>query len=332
MSAQCACGNTHHPGVPTPTNYHEMQAVTTIINPATVGKDEEKVLVFQSLKQNGTLGFEQLPAQKTELKSQSWGSVYGNYDENPSPLTPVLKYKSNLVSLVINDIVHVYGVAAHTGAISLLSPVFQRLGQADVDKDLRGKIAGCGNGKDKGWIYFQRFDKAQSKYLIYEKSLNKVGERPVEVKNTDNSKKDTDMVAFFDGKRRWVAYQSTKMFRGREESNIQLVCVDAGASDNIPSSAHKIDNQLVEFSACNAVRDGKNKIFIYFRGQGDELFWSASETADGKISFSEPLSLTEQTILTGYASLSVLPAAKGIMIYCIKDGGEGLEAFLDPWA
>lgn len=105
MSANCACGNTHHPSVPTPVNYDEMQAVTTIINPATVGKEEEKVLVYQSLKKNGTLGYEQLPSHKTELKAQSLGNVVGNYDENPSPLTPVLKWKSNLVSLVINDIV-----------------------------------------------------------------------------------------------------------------------------------------------------------------------------------------------------------------------------------
>lgn len=102
--------------------------------------------------------------------------------------------------------------------------------------------------------------------------------------------------------------------------------------ESIPGSVDKIDNELVELAACNAVRDGRNKIFLYFRGQRDELFWSASETGDGKVSFSQPMSLTEQTILTGYASLSVLPAAKGIMIYGVKDGGEGLEAFLDPWA
>jgi len=105
MSAQCACGNTHHPNVPTPANYNEMQAVSTIINPATAKGASPQVLIYQSLRQNGTLGYEQVPSNKTELKAQSWGNVTGNYDENPSPLTPVLKYQSNIVSLVINDIV-----------------------------------------------------------------------------------------------------------------------------------------------------------------------------------------------------------------------------------
>ncbi|KAI1267833.1 hypothetical protein F5Y18DRAFT_376645 [Xylariaceae sp. FL1019] len=72
-------------------------------------------------------------------------------------------------------------------------------------------------------------------------------------------------------------------------------------------------------------------VYIYFRGQGRKLYYTSSENLGDKILFSAPKLLQDMTYLENRASLSVLPSAGGIMIYGIKDGGEGLEAFLDPW-
>ncbi|KAI1267832.1 hypothetical protein F5Y18DRAFT_424130 [Xylariaceae sp. FL1019] len=115
MSSNCPC---HEPSQ-SPVDYKNMQAVTTIINPSTLGRDLKKVLVFQSLA-NGTVGYEQHEFDdQQQLNAQGYSKgVNGNYDEQPAPLTPIIKFGSNLVSLIIDDTVRIYGVSAHTGAIS----------------------------------------------------------------------------------------------------------------------------------------------------------------------------------------------------------------------
>jgi hypothetical protein len=107
MSNNCGCHQNGSNGAAQEKDYSKMQALTAILNPQTVGrpKKEPKVLLYQSLP-NGTLGYEQAVfSSSQQVKSQGYGQgVVGNY-ESPSPLTPVLRFGSNLVSLVIDDIV-----------------------------------------------------------------------------------------------------------------------------------------------------------------------------------------------------------------------------------
>ncbi|KAI0149614.1 hypothetical protein GGR57DRAFT_515055 [Xylariaceae sp. FL1272] len=331
MSCKCHAQEPSQPAQP-PVDYKGMQAVTTIINPSTLGRDLKKVVVFQSLA-NGTVGYQQLEFDDQQpLSTQEYGKgVNGNYDEQPAPLAPIIKFGSNIVSLIIDDTVHVYGVSAHTGAICLLSPVFQRLGSAEVDQKLPGKIAGCGNGKDKAYIYFQKAI-GQGRYAIFEKSLTKLNEKPNEVTGTKESKVGTDIVAFFDGKNRWIAYQVDTEDNGEIVSHIQVQCTsNKNLNHKIEGTETVIDGKLIALAATNAEKNGRKMIYIYFRGQQNKLYYTSSDNLGQTLQFSAPKLLHDLTYLEPRASLSVLPSADGIMIYGIKKGGEALEAFLDPW-
>ncbi|KAI6772936.1 hypothetical protein HG530_003894 [Fusarium avenaceum] len=86
-------------------------------------------------------------------ESQGYGQgVVGNYDE-PSPLSPVIKFGSNIVSITIDDTL------------------------------------------------------SQASRFIYEKCFTKLNETPAKILATKDSKASTDIVAFHDDKRRWVAFQ-----------------------------------------------------------------------------------------------------------------------------
>lgn len=59
-----------------------------------------------------------------------------------------------------------------------------------------------------------------------EKDLSKVNNEPQMVEETTDSKKNTDLVAFYDGEHRWIAYQTSFKSNGREKSRIQIRCID----------------------------------------------------------------------------------------------------------
>ncbi|KIL89182.1 hypothetical protein FAVG1_07576 [Fusarium avenaceum] len=320
----CGC----HPPSGNKPDYQKMQALTAILNPG----NTSKVLLYQSLTTNGTLGYEQAAfSPKHDVKAQGYGSgVTGHYEE-PSPLSPVIKFGSNIVSLIVEDTVHIYGVSAHTNSLCLLSPVYQPLKAAEVDTTLTGKIAGCTNGRGQGWLYMQKRDNQSTKTTgyIYEKSLTKLTETPVKIPATKDAKAGTDIVAFHDGKRRWIAFQTWYEDDDEEntESHIQIVCLDdESAKDHpIPDSKNVIDKELVELAATHAVKNGKELIYIYFRGQGGSIYWSSAEIAKGGARFSRPKDLEQKTKLDRRSSLALLPDADGIVLYGIKKGGKNAD-------
>ncbi|KAM6536270.1 hypothetical protein FALCPG4_002280 [Fusarium falciforme] len=321
----CSCGNnTTRPNGSSsekPTDV-EMQAVTAILNPDTTARDA-KVIVFQS-PPNRTLGFEQ------------------GYYEAPYPYAPVLKAKSNHVSMVYDDIVHVYSVSADSKTICLLSPVFMPLKKAGV-AELKGKISGCSNGKDQGWIYFQKqvflssgFLREGDNYYIYEKNLSNPEEDPIRVSKTNNSMENTDLVALYDGNYRWIAYQ-TKSDGDDEDSEIKVIRLGPSATGHfIAHSSKYLDNKLAEFSAAYSNKDSKEMIHLYFRGRGNLLYRSSSEVTGGRANFSKPYSLPGPVKLAPFTSLSVVPSPKPDqklnVIYAFKWGGKGqVTVFEDKW-
>ncbi|KAM6515603.1 hypothetical protein FALCPG4_013822 [Fusarium falciforme] len=324
----CGC----HPPSGDKPDYKKMQALTAILNPG----NTSKVLLYQSLTANGTLGYEQAAfSPKHDVKSQGYGQgVVGNYEE-PSPLSPVIKFGSNIVSMIIDDTVHVYGVSAHTNSLCLLSPIYQPLKAAEVDPTLNGKIAGCTNGKGQSWLYMQKRDTKDSKTaFIYEKSLAKPSEKPIKIADTERAKAGTDIVAFHDGRRRWIAFQTWYEDEDEEEteSHVQVVCLDQeSANHRIPESKNVVDKELVELAATHAVKNGKQLIYIYFRGQGGSIYWSSAELTKNGAQFSPPKDLEQKTKLDRRSSLALLPDADGIVLYGIKKGGEGIECFHDAF-
>ncbi|KAH7217529.1 hypothetical protein BKA60DRAFT_648851 [Fusarium oxysporum] len=332
MSNNCGCHQNPPSSGPAPVkhDYSKAQALTAILNPG----NQKKVLLYQTLTVNGTLGYEYATFSPDQsVKSQGYNQgVVGNYDEQPSPLSPVTKWGSNIVSMVMDGVVNVYGVSAHTNSMCLLSPVYQPLKLAEVDKNLNSKIAGCTNGQGQAWLYFQKSDGGKTGY-IYEKSLTKLNEKPTKLVITKDAKLDTDIVAFYDGRRRWIAYQTWMDGDDDDESysQIQIVCLDdESANHYMQGSKTVLDKELIELAATSAVKNGKELIYIYFRGQASNLYWSAAELTKNGAKFSTPENL-KQIKMDRRSSLAVLPHDEGIVVYGIKKSGDGIEAFLDPF-
>ncbi|KAF4982146.1 hypothetical protein FZEAL_2169 [Fusarium zealandicum] len=329
MNSNCSCHPAHGPNGP---DYSKFQAVTVILNPDTVSRQDEptKAIVFQSLP-NGTLGFEQIDFKRAKLGAQEDGEVTGYYKPNPSPLAPVLQYKSNLVSLVYDDMIHVYGVTADPKSICLLSPVYMPLSGTDVG-ELHGKIAGCSDTKEQGWIYFQRRD-SQGRYHIYEKNLNSSNDDPTKFGKTSNSWENTDVAALYDGDYRWIAYQTKGDDDGDTELQV-LRLADSATNYVVKDSAKYLGKKLAAMAAAFITKNDKNMITLYFRGEGNLLYRSSSDTRDGSVSFSKPESLPGPIKLADDATLSVVPdpTRKLTVIYAVKTGGKQIKVFEDKWA
>lgn len=108
MANTCNCHNNSSSGAAQQkVDYSEMQALTAVLNPESVnrGDNKSKVIIYQSLSSNGTLGFEQSVFAERSVRKQGEGQgVFGNYGQ-PSPFSPVLKFGSTLVSMVVDGIV-----------------------------------------------------------------------------------------------------------------------------------------------------------------------------------------------------------------------------------
>ncbi|KAF5010621.1 hypothetical protein FDECE_3223 [Fusarium decemcellulare] len=324
MSNNCGCN--HSASGPAPDaqpNYGEMQAISAILNPLTVGKPKPKIQIWQSLA-NGTLGFDQLELDSVKLKTQEVGDVKGYY--GTGRIAPTLRYTTNLVTLVFDDIVNVYGVTKIDGknTLSLLSPVFMPLVNGTIDN---GVFAGTTNGTT-GFLYFQQFDANEHRYVIKEKSLASLKTTAKVVGGTDDSKQNTNLVAFFDGKSRWIAYQT-------RDDKIMIRCIDRSDRDDVQGSENLCRGQISRLAAVQVVTpSGVNRIYVYFTNSVNEVYRTFSDVKGGSLNFPQAELLNEGLKLNTFSQMSIVPDAANEqnIIYTISEGGSGIERITDAWA
>lgn len=167
---------------------------SAILNPI----NTSKVLIYRIAPSNYTLGFDQRPL----IADTSVPRSNPNLETLPST---VLDPTSNIVALKFNDIVHVYGVAATSKIIALVSPFVEPI--TPEAKAANGMIAGCTAG-DKAWIAFQN-QTSSKQNIIYLSDVSAPKANNSALAAPDVRDK-TALSMFHDTKRLWIVYQHTK--------------------------------------------------------------------------------------------------------------------------
>lgn len=90
-------------------------------------------------------------------------------------------------------------------------------------------MLGLGKLKSVSKLYRRGNNSKNATGYIYEKSLTKLNETPMKIILTEKAKAGTDIVAFHDGKRRWIAYQTWIEDEDDQEntkSEVQVICLE----------------------------------------------------------------------------------------------------------
>ncbi|KAF5564808.1 hypothetical protein FNAPI_2004 [Fusarium napiforme] len=313
-----------------------MQAISAILNPDTVGRGngQEKVLISQSLE-NRTVGLDSIPFKADSVNDQKEGKdgVIGYYTK-PATIVPTLRPGSKLVTTIFNDIVHVYGVHEQTGQISQFSPIFSHVKNAKAEFN---NFAACSNPKDdgKGYLYFQM--KRNGKHFIHEVNLSITGSVPTLVDGTDEADPGTDIIAFHDGRDRWIIYQKTTAGRGKGSKEIVLRGVDNGKQQAIPDSSNcfnpPIDLARIAVANARTPENQDDQVFVYVIGGNNKIYRSHATIAKGTPTFESFKSLAQVTHVNDYTSMSVVadPANEENLIFAMPEDGDGISLQRDPW-
>ncbi|KAK6349288.1 hypothetical protein TWF730_010038 [Orbilia blumenaviensis] len=170
-----------------------MSGITALVNPITALKcGKTKVSIYSDVG-TGMLAFEQ------RLLGEATSKIKGGQG------TAILLNPSNLVSMVLDDTVQVYGVNS-SKKLSLLSPGYQAF-ELEIKN---GIFAGCSNGESDGWFFYQDGDvKLGNATDIFEVPALSENARPKKVEGLIKPLLDTKLAVCYDGEHRWLAYQDT---------------------------------------------------------------------------------------------------------------------------
>jgi hypothetical protein len=274
---------------PPPPVRSNMASVAVIANP--LSKNQDKVLVFQS----GDTTYGLCVSPRSLLVDEVKASIGPT---SPDSVGRRLAQPSQLVSMVLQDTVRVYGVTGDVQAdlqVELLSPVENPLKR----KPETGALAGCSRPDgERGWLYMITKEDGEDKIAEWELSS---GGPSLKCLDCDGFSKDTSLYAVYDDKlqTRWLIYQT---------SDNGLVIHDAKRNEGFTvkkSSTRAMAKTPLAAAIVPASLEGEAKrrqrIVLYFIGiEGQKkkhLLYSANAALGETISFNKPDE--EPTVLEG---------------------------------
>ncbi|KAK3346969.1 hypothetical protein B0T25DRAFT_634276 [Lasiosphaeria hispida] len=335
------------PPPPPAVEYKAMQAVSAILNPETVAavngataekieedRLEKKVVLFQSLAANGTLGYDQVTFQPHDkLKKQGKGGVVGYYG-NLKPI-PSLKFGSTLASIVQDNFIHTYGVLENDGALWLLSPIYMPVTGAVT---IWGIIAGCNDSSGNGYIFWQDLAKRKG---IAMRDVSKVDGKTSTIGGTGDSLDQTSIAACNDSEYRYLAFQTVSQELEddvvvSEKRTVRVVRFNGSEVDidDIPGSDEIVRGQHTKIAMVHAVDASKgiNRIYVYFTNVDGRLSRSYTDIVSGqKISFKTAVTTENSITVAKHANLSVVAAKGKNIIYTVKSVDSEISYSDDKW-
>lgn len=333
----CYC---HPPAAPTAPDYKKMQALAAVLNPADGvdenGAGEKKVILFQSLRQNGTLGYDQTtfgPTSHGKLNPQQANEVVGYF--GTEKVIPSLKFGSTIAATVINNLAHAYGVfdGNTENNIWLVSPIYMPLVGAYAHY---GIISATTDKDNKGFIFWQNSDG------IVEKDVSHVEGETITITKTDTAIAGTSISAAYDGESRYIAFQTSDMVKKagveEEQRTIRVMCIDGTEvdDDDVQGSREVVKvgppaRVALVYSAGSSNGQEIKRLYVYFTNDNGVVYRSWSNLGTGKLSFSKPETLKQPLTLAKYTSLSVLATEGKNIIYTVTPKNANIAYFPDPW-
>ncbi|KAF3909795.1 hypothetical protein ABW21_db0201148 [Orbilia brochopaga] len=296
-----------------------MSAITALVNPLTALKSGKTKVSIYSLVDTGMLAFEQ------RLLGEATSKIKGGQG------VAQLLSKSYLVSMVIEDTIHVFGVNTDK-KLSLLSPGYQVNNEVKIEN---GFFAGCSDGESDGWLFYQSVDTRTNSNELYEIPIwgNRESAKKLEVSMQPCV--DTRLAACYDGEHRWIAYQAPI---GSEdgESCIVLKNVDTDKSaiiENTQWTAQKKTPIGLVFVPGHSTR---GHIFVYYLHKDATLrraFIEIDETFDFR-GYGEEVVVDKAGNIADWTQLAVIadPATKTNYVYAAKKPAtKQVTTIIDSW-
>ncbi|KAK6519041.1 hypothetical protein TWF281_003730 [Arthrobotrys megalospora] len=294
-----------------------MSAVAAIINPLTSLKGAKtKVAIYSSLD-NSTLGFEQ----------RFLGDIINKAKGDLGKIT--LRNPSTLVSVLLEDIIHVYGVNNEDN-LCLLHPVYEPVPDAVISN---GKITGCSDGDSEGWLFYQAKETNGTEIFIYEQLLTGTGAGASKLEDISGTIEDTSLAACYDGEHRWLAYQN-------KDGCVVLRNVDRKKEAILENTQYTAHTQtplgVVYVPGSGKIR---GRVFVYYLHKDLSMrraFVEIDDVVDFR-GYGQEAVVEKSGAVADWTQLSVIaePGSNTIHIYAVKeakvDAGKQVSAIIDSW-
>ncbi|KAL8792888.1 MAG: hypothetical protein Q9195_004530 [Heterodermia aff. obscurata] len=307
----------------------ENVSFSAILNPI----NPSRVLIYRIAPNNYTLGFDQRPLLTDTSVPRS----------NPDPAklaSTILDPTSNIVALKFNDTVNVYGVAATSKIVALLSPFVEPI--TPEVKATNGIIAGCTAG-DKAWIAYQKQNVKKENVIYYsEVSAPKANNSSFAA---DNVRDKTALSLFHDTKRLWVVYQEPEgklvAYNHKDQSSTDVApdksqFIKGTPITSVFVSADKIDTtKAPKFKSSNLL----GRVIIYWvKSYNDSpVLYRSYADVDSKftvLQFSTPTSATSDSVTVHLTAQigSVMDKQEQVnRLYVSKLGEDNITQVTDSW-
>ncbi|KAF3104138.1 hypothetical protein TWF569_008601 [Orbilia oligospora] len=294
-----------------------MSAVAAILNPITALKGgKTKVAIYSSLD-NCTLGFEQ--RFLGDIVNKAKGDLGSVKLANPS----------TLVSVLLEDIVHVYGVNS-TNNLCLLNPVYEPVQDAII---ANGTFTGCSDGDSEGWLFYQVKDVKANTSIIYEQLLTGTGAGATKVEDTSPTVANTSLAACYDGEHRWLAYQ-------KSNNCVVLRNVDRKKEAVLENTRYtalpKTPLGVVHIPGSG---NSRGRVFVYYIHKDLSLrraFVEIDDVVDFR-GYGQEAVVEKSGTICDWTQLSVIadPGSKTNHIYAVRNAkvaaGKQVSAIIDDW-
>ncbi|CVL11706.1 hypothetical protein FPRO06_13013 [Fusarium proliferatum] len=320
-------------------------AFSAVRNPA----NRDRVFIYRVAPNDHNLSYEQRAIHK--------GISAPRWNKNPEVPSTILRGESNIVTLIFDDVVHIYGVCVKDNLISLLSPFVEPLeSKASCDE---GKLAGVcfsEHDEEQAWLVYEKpdgeEDNAKSRLMYCDLGTPQTPDKPSTAKSI---MKGTYLSLFHDTRRCWVIFQNESgqlVAHNETDQKPSVISADSShfaifrtdksnVSDPTPIASCFIPAKDIDTTQVPGFRsDALGRVIVYwvrtFNGKPC-LYRSHADLTERSSSadFSEPRQATENGVsVEPLAQISVVPNAEtqSNYLFIVKHGGDNISSVADSWA
>ncbi|VUC25608.1 unnamed protein product [Clonostachys rosea] len=314
-------------------------AFSAIRNPA----NPDRVFIYRVAPKDNTLSYEQRAIHKG-VSAPRWNKNPNGKGGVPST---TLNGTSNIVTLIFDDVVQVFGVSATTGYLSLISPFVEPL-EPKVDC-IQGKLAGVvftEHDEEQAWLVYEgkegNGDNAEPKLMYCDVTTP---ETPDTASSAKDIKKGTGLSLFHDTRRCWVIFQNKSgqlVAHNEKDQKPSVISPDtAHFGEKTPIASCFIPAKEIDTNEVPGFRsDALGRVIVYwvryFNGK-PRLYRSHADLTEKSSSaeFSEPRQATENGVAVeplGQISVVVNPSTQSNYLFVAKHGGDNISSVTDNWA
>lgn len=324
-------------------------AFAPVRNPA----NPDRVFIYRVAPGVHTLSYDQRALHKG-VAAPRWNKNPSDTDQDdaetpgaPGVPSTLIRGDSNIVSLVFDDVVHVYGVVAGTNYVSLLSPFVEPV-RPKIECNL-GKLAGCAfteHDEEQARLIYQGYDSNKEnkipKLFFSDVTSPDAQDMPSTAKDVKNA---TSLSLFHDSMRFWIIYQNKDgqlVAHNEKDQKPSVISPDTSHFlDNTPIGSCFIPAKDIDSSKVPGFRpDALGRVIVYWVREFNHtpcLYRSHADLTEKSSSadFSEPRQATENGVsVQKFSQIGIVPnpQTQSNYVFISKEGADNISSVTDDWA